>query len=83
MNLTDERLKQLDDPSLSRNQHALLRCRIAGEYIHTGQYELAYEALGEFWPGIGERPETGKLPTPTRAEILLRCGSITSFLGSA
>lgn len=83
MNLTDERLKQLDDPSLSRDQHALLRCRIAAEFIHTGQYELAREALGNFWPGIGERPETGKLPQTTKAEILLRCGSITSFLGSA
>lgn len=83
MNLTDERLKQLDDPSLSRDQHALLRCRIAAEFIHTGQYELACEALDQFWPGLGEHPETGKLPQTTRAEILLRCGTITSFLGSA
>jgi hypothetical protein len=37
MNLTDNRLKELDNPSLTRNERLLLRCRLASEFIHIGQ----------------------------------------------
>ena len=56
MNLADSRLKELDNPSLTRNERALLRCRLASEFIHKGQYETAREALGELWQGVGMRP---------------------------
>jgi hypothetical protein len=46
MNLADERLKELDNPSLTDNERILLRCRVAGDLIHIGQYEAAREALG-------------------------------------
>jgi tetratricopeptide (TPR) repeat protein len=83
MNLADERLKELADLSLVANERALLRCRIAADFIHAGQYEAAREALGELWPGIGERPEVNKLPPVTAAEVLLQCGVLTGWLGSA
>src|SRR5437588_6056533 len=81
MNLADGRLKELDNPSLTRNERALLRCRIAAEFIHAGQYETAREALGELWQGVGERPEVEGLKPLTVAEVLLQCGVLSGWLG--
>ncbi|MDQ3803571.1 MAG: response regulator [Acidobacteriota bacterium] len=83
MNLADARLKQLDNPSLTANERVLLRCRLAAEFIHIGQYEVALEALGELWPGIGERPNVKGLKPLTAAEVLLQSGVLSGWLGSA
>jgi tetratricopeptide (TPR) repeat protein len=56
---------------------------VASDFIHRGQYEAACEALGELWPGVGQRPEVKKLPPVTAAEVLLQCGTLTGWLGSA
>src|SRR5947209_1969126 len=82
MTLADERLKELDNPSLTENERILMRCRVAADFIHTGQYEAAREALGELWRGVGERPDVKKLPPVTAAEVLLQCGTLTGWLGS-
>lgn len=81
MNLTDSRLKELDNPSLTHNERVLLRCRLASQFIHAGQYETAREALGELWQGVGRRPEVEKLKPPTAAEVLLQCGVLSGWLG--
>ena len=83
MTLADERLRELDNPSLTENERVVLRCRVAADLIHRGQYEAAREALGELWPGVGQRPEVKKLPPVTAAEVLLQCGTLTGWLGSA
>jgi tetratricopeptide (TPR) repeat protein len=81
MTLTDERLKELDNPSLTEGERVLLRCRVAADLMHKGQYEAAREALGELWPGIGERPDVKKMPPVLAAEVLLQCGALTGWLG--
>jgi tetratricopeptide (TPR) repeat protein len=83
MTLADERLKELDNPSLTENERVLLRCRVAADLMHKGQYEAAREALGELWLGIGQRPAVRKLPPAVDAEVLLQCGTLTGWLGSA
>src|SRR5829696_5432805 len=83
MTLAEERLRQLDNPSLTEEERALLRCRVAAEFIHAGQYEAAREALGELWRGLGERPEVDGMPPDVAAEVLLQCGTLTGLLGSA
>jgi tetratricopeptide (TPR) repeat protein len=83
MNLADERLKELDDPTLTENQRVLLRCRVAADLIHKGQYEAAREALGGLWLGTGQRPPVRDLPPAVDAEVLLQCGTLTGWLGSA
>jgi tetratricopeptide (TPR) repeat protein len=60
----------------------MLRCHHAAEFIHTGQYEAAREALGELWQGVGRRPEIKGLAILTTAEVLLQCGVLTGWLGS-
>jgi tetratricopeptide (TPR) repeat protein len=82
MNLTDERLKELDNPSLTENERVLLRCHVATDLIHRGQYEGAREALGELWLGVGKRPPERNLPPAVDAEVLLQCGALTGWLGS-
>jgi tetratricopeptide (TPR) repeat protein len=83
MNLADERLKELDSPTLTGDERTLLRCRLAGDFINAGHYEAAREALGELWPGVGRRPEVNQLPPANAAEVLLQCGVLSGWLGSA
>lgn len=83
MNLADERLKVLDKPSLTENERVLIRCQVAADLIHRGQYEAAREALGELWLGIGQRSSERNLPPAVQAEVLLQCGTLTGWLGSA
>lgn len=82
MNLTDERLKELDNPTLTEDARARLRCRTAAEFSHSGQHESAREALGEFWRGIGERPNMNGLGESTVAEVLLQAGALSGWLGA-
>lgn len=81
MNSTNDKLRQLDNPSLTPDKRALLRCRFAAELIHTGQYGAAREALGDFWQGIGKRPDVRGLASMTAAEVLLQCGVLSGWLG--
>jgi tetratricopeptide (TPR) repeat protein len=81
--LADERLKELDDPSVNAGERVLLRCRVAADLTQAGQYEDAREALGELWPGLGERPMVKKLPPEVAAEVLLQCGTLNGLLGHA
>ncbi|HEV2706880.1 MAG TPA: hypothetical protein VGV59_13205 [Pyrinomonadaceae bacterium] len=83
MNLADERLKELDAPSLTANQRTLLRCRLASEFIHTGEYEAAREALGRFWQGIGQRPNVEGIEQAIAAEVLLQVGNLSGWIGAS
>ncbi|HJQ31678.1 MAG TPA: tetratricopeptide repeat protein [Pyrinomonadaceae bacterium] len=81
MTLADERLKELDNPSLTADERVLLRCAVSSDLIHKGQYERAREALGELWPGFGVRPDVRGMPPAVAAEVLLQCGVLTGWLG--
>jgi len=83
MNLTDEHLKGLDNPTLTDDERVLLRCRLATQFIHEGQFETAREALGELWRGVGERPAVKGLPPAIAADVLLQCGMLSDCLGAA
>jgi tetratricopeptide (TPR) repeat protein len=83
MNLSDERLKQLDDPSLTAGERILLRCHVAADLILTGRYESARDALGELWRGIGVRPNVEGLDERAAAEVLLQAGALSGWLGAS
>lgn len=82
MTLADTLLRRLDDPALSRDERASLRCRAAADFEHRGQYEAAREALGDLWRGTGERPALEGLSERAAAEVLLRAGALSGWLGS-
>ena len=71
-----------DEGTLSRRERVLLRCRLAKELEDTGDYESARELLSPFWRHVGERPDIVELDAETAAELLLRCGTLTGWLGS-
>lgn len=82
MTLADQRLKELDNPSLTADRRALLRCEVAADLILRGQYEEAREALGQLWCGIGQRPNVDGLEGITSAEVLLQVGVLSGWLGA-
>ena len=82
MTLAETMLKQLENPALSRDERAQLQCQIAADLEHRGQYEAAREVLGELWRGVGKRPALEGLSELTVAEVLLRVGALSGYLGS-
>jgi tetratricopeptide (TPR) repeat protein len=83
MTLADERLNELDHPSLDPGERARLRCLVASDLIHRGQYEAAREALGDLWRGIGARPDVDSLDERAAAEVLLQAGTLSGWLGAS
>jgi CheY-like chemotaxis protein len=63
-------------------ERATLSCRLAKQLEKVGKYELAYEALSEFWPDRNESPKLGGLDDGQKAEVLLRSGAVAGWLGS-
>ncbi|MFN2453038.1 MAG: response regulator [Pyrinomonadaceae bacterium] len=83
MNLVKELRHKIADPNLTDSERAMLRCQLAKEMERTGNYEAARTALGELWQVIGARPVLDNLDQATAAEVLLRAGVLTGYIGSA
>jgi DNA-binding NtrC family response regulator len=83
MTLAETLHQQLGNTNLNREERALLRCQLAEELEDRGQYEAARNALGELWQGIGTRPAIKDFGVRTAAEVLLRAGTLSGWLGSA
>lgn len=71
-----------EEAALSRSERVLLRCRLAKELEDTGDYESARELLSPFWRQVGEPPDVAGLDGETVAELLLRTGTLTGWLGN-
>ncbi|MDT7543597.1 MAG: ubiquitin-protein ligase [Acidobacteriota bacterium] len=82
MTLAESLFRQLGDPTLSGDERAQLRCRIAADLEHRGQYEAARDALGEWWQGVGEYPKLEGLSELIAGEVLLRVGTLSGWFGS-
>src|SRR5205085_7753956 len=54
----------------------------AKQLEEVGNYESAREVMGELWGNVGDEPNVGTLDEPTAAEVLLRVGTLTGWLGS-
>jgi DNA-binding NtrC family response regulator len=83
MNLASDLLQKIDNPELSHGERAYLRCMLAKELEEAGNYEAARGALSELWQRIGERPFLDRLDKGTAAEVLMRVGTLTGWIGSA
>src|SRR5687768_220349 len=83
MALVNQKLHQIADPNLTDNERAQLRCQLAKELEETGNYESAREAMGELWTRTGERPLYEELDEVTAAEVILRVGVLTGWIGSS
>jgi CheY-like chemotaxis protein len=82
MIISSQLLQELADPTLTHERRARLRCRLAKELEDAGSYDAAREAMGELWPEVGGRPVLDELSEATAAEVMLRVGVLTGWLGS-
>jgi CheY-like chemotaxis protein len=82
MKSTKDLLHQIQDTKLSTNERAQLRCQLAKQLEEVGNYESAREALNDLWRNVGDPPKLEGLDQRTAAEVLLRVGTLTGWLGS-
>jgi tetratricopeptide (TPR) repeat protein len=72
------------DPIESRAADDIIPlCELAKNLEEAGEFESACEMLRPFWRGLLSHPETTGLADEAKAELLLRAGTLTGFLGSA
>lgn len=64
-------------------QDAGAKCRAAQKLMSAGDYEAAREAMAGLWTRIGERPNLEGLAPKDEAEVLLRVGALSGWLGSS
>src|SRR4051794_40693515 len=83
MGLASQLLRQIDNPALDLTEQARLRCQLAKNLEDSGSYEAAREAMGELWQRVGEHPRLDGLDRHTAAEVLLRAGALSGWIGSA
>jgi hypothetical protein len=81
MTLQSSLLRQLNNPNLSRDGRAELRCQTAKQLEERGDYEAAREAMGELWQGVGEHPVIAGLERSIAGEVFLRAGVLTGWIG--
>lgn len=72
-----------DEAALSPSERVRLRCHLAKKLEDAGDYEAARELLSPSWRRVGERPDLGGLNTEAAAELLLRAGVLSGWLGNA
>ncbi|MET0650751.1 MAG: response regulator [Pyrinomonadaceae bacterium] len=84
MNLESE-LQRLraDETSMTADERALSRCGLAKRLEEAGEYSPARDALGALWRDAGERPALEGLAERAAAEVLLRCGVLTGWIGGS
>ena len=82
MNSTKGLLHQINDPSLSPDQQAQLRCELARKLEQSWNFEAAREVMGTLWRRVGDRPALEGLNENSNAEVLLRAGALTGWIGS-
>jgi len=58
-------------------------CELAKNLAEAGEFESACKTLRPFWSGLLHRPETEGLAEDAKAELLLRSGTLTGWLGSS
>ncbi len=82
MTLRASLLRELINPNLSVGGRVELCCELARDFENKGEYEEAREVLSGLWPNIDQRPDVTGLESITAAEVLLRAGVLTGFIGS-
>jgi tetratricopeptide (TPR) repeat protein len=82
MTLRTSLLRELVNPNLDVGGRAELCCELAKEFENKGDYEEAREVLSGLWPRTDQRPIVKGLEPDIAAEVLLRVGVLTGWIGS-
>lgn len=73
----------ITDTSDSLSLRAQTGCARARELEEAGEFEKAREAISDFWQRIGDSPRVDDLSDVARAEVFLRAGTLSGWIGSA
>lgn len=82
MSLASQLLHLIADPTITHEERARLRCESAKQLEEAGNYEAAREIMGELWQGVGTLPALEGLSQWMAAEVTLRVGVLTGWIGS-
>lgn len=82
MTLRASLLRELVNPNLSVGGRAELCCELAKDFENKGEYEEAREVLSGLWPRIDQRPRVKGLEPNVAAEVMMRAGVLTGWIGS-
>ena len=82
MTLRASLLRELINPHLDVGGRAELCCNLAREFENKGEYEEAREILTGLWSRTGQRPRVKGLEPHIAAEVLMRAGVLTGWIGS-
>lgn len=83
MNLHQSISLEKNDPVANLSERVQLLCAQAKEMTEAGEFESARSTIVEFWNRVGERPRFDGLDDSARAELLLRAGALSGWIGSA
>src|SRR2546426_4798802 len=72
-----------DEKASSLSERAQSLCARAKALEEAGEFDAARGEIGEFWQRIGERPRVDGLDAIAGAEVLLRAGALSGWIGSA
>ena len=81
MDLQTSIYENMIDPAVADDVIPL--CALAKNLEEAGEFDRATETLRPFWLGLSHRPNTKGLLEEAQAELLLRSGTLTGWLGSA
>jgi tetratricopeptide (TPR) repeat protein len=82
MTLRASLLRELVNSNLDVGGRAELCCNLAKEFENKGEYEEAREMLSGLWPRLAQRPRVKGLEPDIAADVLLRAGVVTGWIGS-
>jgi tetratricopeptide (TPR) repeat protein len=70
-------------PEVGAAENVLPLCELAKGLEEAGEFESALDVLRPFWSGPVSRPKLTGMADAANAELLLRAGTLTGWLGSA
>lgn len=71
------------DEITSTDELVQARCQLARDSEGSGEFRQAAQILGKYWQGVGAKPDTRNLSRLSTAEVLMRAGVVSGFIGSA
>ncbi|HEX9962032.1 MAG TPA: helix-turn-helix domain-containing protein [Pyrinomonadaceae bacterium] len=82
MKIVESSIEYTNYSAAEINTMAKICCQKARRFEDAGSYTTAESVMQPFWSGVGTRPHTERLEEDVKAEILLRCGVITGWIGN-
>lgn len=83
MTLRTSDLPQNNSLPTALNERVILLCGVSKEHEEAGNFDVAHDAIREFWVRVGDSPRLEGLDELARAELLLRAGALSGWIGSA